>query len=310
MAQTVECTVLFADLRGSTALYEMLGNSEATAAVTQCVAVVAQVVDSCGGRVVKTLGDGLMAVFPFPISAVDAAEELHGALERLMGRRKNAPSMRVQVAIAFGEVIEINGDCFGDAVNVAARLLDHAGDRETLATAQTIERLPEPYRERFRRLDWIHLRGRQEPVEIWRLDGTEREEGDPLSTSFGDSRPALEPEGIRLTWGSLNRVYSASNLPVVLGRSHEAEYCIDDTRVSRLHARVEWQGGSFQVTDLSSNGTYVQFGDGGEVITLRRSSCTLHGRGVITLGVNPTHPHSPAVHFQVIRFDDTVPQPL
>jgi class 3 adenylate cyclase len=64
MTQTIQRTVLFADLRGSTALYETLGNTEATAVVTQSVALIARVVQNCNGTVVKTLGDGLMAMFP------------------------------------------------------------------------------------------------------------------------------------------------------------------------------------------------------------------------------------------------------
>src|ERR1700704_4603933 len=83
MTQTIERTVLFADLRGSTALYEVLGNTEATAVVTQSVALIARVVANCGGTVVKTLGDGLMAMFDNPVSAVQAADERHDSLERL-----------------------------------------------------------------------------------------------------------------------------------------------------------------------------------------------------------------------------------
>ena len=83
MSQMIERTVLFADLRGSTALYETLGNSEATAVVTQSVALLARVVQASGGTVVKTLGDGLMAMFEHPQSAVLAADEMHDSLERI-----------------------------------------------------------------------------------------------------------------------------------------------------------------------------------------------------------------------------------
>src|SRR5262245_16820188 len=168
MTHAVQCTVLFADLRGSTGLYETLGNTEATAVVTQCVALVAKVVDSCNGRVVKTLGDGLMAVFARAEYAVEAADEVHEALDRVIGGPVNPqmPPMRVQVALAYGETIDVEGDFFGDAVNVAARLLDHAGDQETLITTPTLEQLSPEQKRRFRRLDWIQLRGRSEPVEL------------------------------------------------------------------------------------------------------------------------------------------------
>ena len=140
MSQTVTCTILFADLRGSTSLYESLGNAEAATVVTHSVAVVARIMEGQGGRVIKTLGDGLMAMFPHPAGAVRAAEEVHDSLDRVMGsaRPSRSPVMRVQIAMAHGEVIEVAGDCFGDAVNVSARLLDHAGDNETLITSQTL----------------------------------------------------------------------------------------------------------------------------------------------------------------------------
>jgi adenylate cyclase len=313
MAQTVECTVLFADLRGSTSLYETLGNAEAAAVVTQCVGLLSQVVQSAGGRVVKTLGDGLMAVFDLSVSAVEAADQIHDNLARVMSpsRRGNGAQLRVQVALAHGEVVEVNGDCFGDAVNVAARLLDHAGDRETLVTAQTLTKLTAPHQRRFRRLDKIHLRGRQEPVEVYRLD-TESGADEPgnAATLFGDEGPSIEPEGIRLIIGGSHRVYASQNLPVILGRHPEAQCFVDDSRVSRMHARIESHGGNFQLVDLSSNGTYVRFGDAAEFVSLRRGSCTLHGSGVVTLGANPNTADAPTVAFQVLRFDDTERQPL
>lgn len=310
MPQTVTCTVLFADLRGSTSLYESLGNAEAASVVTHSVAVVARIIESQGGRVIKTLGDGLMSVFPDPMPAVRAAEEVHESLIRMMGaaRPSRQPAMRIQIAAAHGEMIEVAGDCFGDAVNVAARLLDHCGDNETLVTAQTRAPLPPEMRERFRRLERLHLRGRVEPVEAWRLES--RRHSDAMSTMFGDSAPAAVPEGIRLSCEGVSRIHTVRNLPVILGRSHEATYCLDDNRVSRLHARIEWHGGTFQLTDMSANGTYVRFGRQSEVITLRRGSCTLHGRGVICLGVNPGVLNAPSVTFEVLRFEDTDPQPL
>src|ERR671928_550220 len=155
MSQTIQRTVLFADLRGSTALYESLGNTEATAVVTQSVALLARVVGNCNGTVVKTLGDGLMAMFPSSASAVQAADEMHDSLERIGTRPADSqprPALKLQVGLASGEVVEMAGDYFGDAVNVAARLLDHAGDNETLGTSNVLDELDAVDRSRFRSL--------------------------------------------------------------------------------------------------------------------------------------------------------------
>jgi adenylate cyclase len=315
MTQINQRTVMFADLRGSTSLYESLGNARATTVVTQSVSLIARVVEDCDGTVIKTLGDGLMALFHVPGAAVQAAGQMHDSLERIGSRNSGStdpplaahfPTLKLQVALAHGEVVEMNGDCFGDAVNVAARLLDHAGDNETLATATVLAGLRETERMRFRNMDRMQLRGRVEPVQVHLLEA--RRFGDTVATQYGDIVPASEPEAIRLVWLDLNRVFAGPRMPVVLGRSPQATYCIDDSRVSRSHARIDWHGGTFQLTDLSYNGTYVQFANDDEIVSLRRGTCTLHGSGLIGLGAPISDLLAACVRFEVLRFADTQPQ--
>jgi len=337
MTQVLQRTVLFADLRGSTSMYETLGNADATAVVSRSVSLLARIVTVHGGQVIKTLGDGLMAVFETPSQGVSAADDMHDSLARIgmadddlpapardtvtseseMGDSEpgegGAPTLpprplvplKLQVGLAHGEVVEMGGDVFGDAVNVAARLLDHAGDNETLATSVVVEQLDEWERSRFRSLDRMQLRGRVEPVHV-HLQEAVRRFGDTAATAYGDMLlPISEPEGIRLVWLDLNRIYAGTSLPVILGRSPQATYIIDDTRVSRSHARIDWHGGTFQLVDLSYNGTYVRFDNDPEIISLRRGACTLHGSGVIGLGAPPSEPISPCVRFEVMKFADT-----
>jgi len=341
MTQVLQRTVLFADLRGSTSMYETLGNADATAVVTRSVALLARIVATQGGQVVKTLGDGLMATFETPAQAVAAADDMHDSMARISmadeaqaeaanderaegedaedsgigdsGSDAGNPTLpprppvplKLQVGLAHGEVVEMSGDVFGDAVNVAARLLDHAGDNETLATSSVVEQLGEWERSRFRSLDRMQLRGRVEPVHVY-LQEAVRRFGDTAATAYGDMlMPVAEPEGIRLVWLDLNRIYAGTSLPVILGRSPQATYIIDDTRVSRSHARIDWHGGTFQLVDLSYNGTYVRFDNDHEIISLRRGACTLHGSGVIGLGAPPSEPISPCVRFEVLKFADT-----
>jgi class 3 adenylate cyclase len=338
MTQVLQRTLMFADLRGSTSMYETLGNADATAVVSRSVALLARIVALHGGRVVKTLGDGLMAVFELPSQGVSAADDMHDSLSRIgmadeflergVDSQPGAPAtgadaaaeggaptlpprppvpLKLQVGLAHGEVVEMGGDVFGDAVNVAARLLDHAGDNETLATSDVVEQLGEWERSRFRSLDRLQLRGRVEPVHV-HLQEPVRRFGDTAATAYGDMLlPVSEPEGIRLVWLDLNRIYAGTSLPVILGRSPQATYIIDDTRVSRSHARIDWHGGTFQLTDLSYNGTYVRFANDDEVLSLRRGSCTLHGSGVIGLGGPPGEGFLPSIGFEVLSFMDTVP---
>ena len=312
MTRISDRTVLFADLRGSTALFETLGNAEATSVVTHCVNALGAPVVAHGGHVVKTLGDGLMAVFEEPGHAVHGAFAMHDVLDTIAsrGHERGASSglraLRLQVGLARGEVVEMAGDCFGDAVNVAARLLDHASDNETLLTAEVLQDLDPDQQARFRSLDKLVLRGRVEPVHVWAMGGR-RFGADTAVTQFGDVSTVVEPDGLRLMWDDLHRVFASPQMPVVLGRSPQATFCVDDSRVSRSHARVDWHSGSFQLTDLSFNGTYVRFNDG-EIVSLRRGSCTLHGSGAIGLGSSPSDLQSACVSFEVLRFADTQPR--
>ncbi len=315
MSAIRERTVLFADLRGSTGLYESLGNAEASAVVTATISQIGEAVLDEGGQLIKTLGDGLMAAFDAPRDGVRAAQRMQELIEKVVmrGRRQGNHafgSLRLQVALARGEVVELNGDCFGDAVNVAARLIDHAGDNETLVTAEVLAGLHHAVKARFRSLDRIAVRGRVETVHVYRLDQSAALSGDAAATQFGEPMKPSHPDGIRLVWQELDRVFDAGAMPIILGRSVQATYCITDARVSRSHARIDSQGASFTLTDLSYNGTYVRFGAGGELLSLKRGSCTLHGSGVISLGGLPSDDLAPVVRFEVLHFAETEPQTI
>ncbi len=312
MTRIAERTVVFADLRGSTSLFERLGNAEATSVVTHTVSALARAVHGLSGHVVKTLGDGLLAIFDRPDQAVAAADAMHDTLDDLVarGRSHGASSgmtaLKLQVALARGEVVEMNSDCFGDAVNVAARLIDHAGDNETLITDGVFAGLSATQQARFRSLDWMHLRGRAEPVLVHLLGG--KRFSDTVVTQFGIVEASEEPDGIRLVWGAMNRLYSghrpagrawaAARNPPSASMTHACR--------ARTHASIGMAAPS-TLNDLSYNGTYVRF-SGGEVLSLRRGTCTLHGSGVIGLGGSPMDPTSAPVRFEVLVIAETQPQ--
>jgi len=302
---------MFADLRGSTALYLRLGNKEAATVVTHSLAMLGQIVAKNGGRVVKTLGDGVMAVFDDAERSVEAAASAQDSLERLAplprdGLPTKATALKMKVALAWGEIVEVDSDCFGDAVNVAARLIDLAGDNETLATGPLIRELPSDQQERFRSIDKLHLRGRKEPVPVLRMES--RKFGDTESTMMMGAEATDMPDGVRLTWLGTERIFSTANMPLTLGRSPQASFCVSDSRVSRSHVRIESHSGHIYLSDLSYNGTHVKFDHDDQVLTLRRGTCTLHGSGVICMGSPLTDATATQIHFEVLSFSDTLPQ--
>lgn len=310
MTTTLHLTVLAADLRGSTGLYESLGNAPATALVTRCVVSLGEVVHAWGGRVFKTLGDGLMATFDSPDDACSCAEHLHATLHRLVendpqlplraGGAANLPlpaGLRLQVALASGEVIEQGGDFFGDAVNVAARLIEHTGDDETLVTDHVREALRPAQQAAFRSLDRLAIRGRSEPVGVW--VALREDAPDMPATHFGE---LLEDwpraMSLELSWPAGKRSFSSTQTPVLMGRDSHCTCQVELPTVSRSHARIDWHSGGFQLTDLSFNGTFVRF-QGGNLLSLRRGTCTLVGNGHISLGATSPDSYVGQISFSV-----------
>lgn len=298
-------TVLFADLTGSTAVFEKLGNEAATQAITGLTDWIGEACRSHGGRVVKTLGDGVLAVFPAAGDAVETVVELQREHARRSMRGGAAHSMQLQVGLASGEIVEVAGDCFGDAVNVASRLSDLSGARQILATGSVVEQLRGPPPGcRFHPLGPMPIRGREQESFVFRIDWQEDASTDMMTlpaydASPAQARPKAAAAGITLHYLDQTLDFRPEQFPVHIGRGHEAEFMVAEPRVSRLHARIDWHNQSFMLVDLSSNGTCVRFEGAPTALTLRRDDCVLHGSGEIALGPDFGDWSVPTVRFEL-----------
>lgn len=282
-------TVVFADLTGSTAVFESLGNVKATAAITRLTQWIGQVCEANGGHVVKYLGDGVLIVFPYSSDAVEATTELQRAHQARISNWPEPLQMRLQIGMARGEVVEQDGDCYGDAVNVASRLSDLSGPEQILVADAVIQDLPSASIVRSRPLGAMTIRGRIEPCVVHRIEW----QSELLSEAFTMqanlapspfSRGTAQPDYIELSWLDMNAGFSFSELPLFLGRDPDAQFVIQDPRVSRKHARIEWRAGKFYLEDVSSYGTWVRFADNAAAVSLRRQECVLLIDGEIALG--------------------------
>lgn len=303
----VQTTVVFTDLHGSTAVFEALGNARATETVTQITTWIAEQCELSGGRVVKTLGDGVLAMFPDGQSAVNAVVELQRLHFKRIMRTPADLRMPMRIGVASGEVEIVAGDCYGDAVNVAARLCDLCGPHQIWANAAALSAVDEARGTTFRILGPISIRGRAEPCTVYQIEWREEETSDFL-TMQGQLDPiyasgevdALGRE-IELTWMGYAKRFRSFDLPVHIGRVRNMEFVVNDPRVSRTHARLEWRNGSVVLVDVSSYGTWVRFaGGGGSDVLLRREECVLHGRGELALGASFADATVPTVEFSIL----------
>ena len=146
MSQSRPQTILFADVSGSTRLFETKGDVEARRLIAAVLDALSIVCVGHGGRVIKTIGDEIMCTLPTAMSGLLAACDM----QRKMSRDINFVRDNLAVRIGFhhGNALEENGDVFGDAVNVAARMASLAKREQIVSTAATVNglsgtRLPE-----------------------------------------------------------------------------------------------------------------------------------------------------------------------
>ncbi len=300
---SVLSTVVFADISGSTSLYETLGNERATEAVTQVTQWISDAIEPCGGRVVKKLGDGVLGIFGDASSAVTAMTAMLRQHQARLDRWPQPLRMDIRVGVASGDVVEVDGDCYGDAVNVASRLCERAGPAEIWATETAVllaGAAPDVW---YRKLGMMEIRGKTELLMLYQVEWRENEAPDSLTmqaaliSSFAPADPILGQ--IQFSWHGVDMSFTSSDAPVHVGRATDAELCINDPRVSRLHARIDWRNSGFVLTDMSSFGTWVRFDGSDSPVRLRRDACILHGTGQIALGVSFKEPSAPVMNFHV-----------
>jgi class 3 adenylate cyclase len=280
--------VLFADISGSSRLYQELGDAPALRRVRSCLTALCQAVEQNGGRVVKTMGDGLMSDFPDADRALQAAEAMQVAVA------DGAPGgLDIHVGCHLGQVIENAGDLFGDTVNTAARVAGLAGAGQIIVTLETVERLSQSLQRNVRQLDQVGVKGRQDPVTIFEY--LWRQHGD--LTVVGMRPFKLERARLRISAGErevwLDHTGSGA---VVLGRAAGCQVTVANPEASRQHATIEIRGDKFVLVDHSSNGTFVAW-EGANETCLKREEMILPPRGRIALGVSTLVPDANVLVF-------------
>jgi class 3 adenylate cyclase len=135
-------TFLFTDLRGSTALYERVGDLAAYDLVRSHFQVLHDIIANESGAVVKTIGDAVMATFTTPDKAVAAALRMRQGMESLNHERGHEDLM-LKIGVHEGPCLAVNlndrQDYFGQTVNIASRVQNLAVDRAIFATEPVVE---------------------------------------------------------------------------------------------------------------------------------------------------------------------------
>ena len=293
---TEKLAILFADICGSTALYDHLGDDTARRLIARCIATMTGVIDAHQGRLIKTIGDEIMCTFPSAEAAFNAACAMQHAVEH--GKPEDGQQMHIRVGFHYGEVICESGDVFGDTVNVAARVAATARASQIMSTKAVVNALPPALQERTRQIMRAEFKGKQEEFDIfiviWELD-------DMLSTRIGTPTFRKSPENIdelTLSYRDLTLKVNKERRSVIMGRGDTCDCIVQNNFASRQHARIELRFGKFFIVDQSTNGTFIRFGDG-SVVRIAREELILQGSGSVSMGQSYAENPAELVKFSI-----------
>ncbi len=294
-----QLTILFADIAGSTRLYDTFGDFKARELIADCLNQLKQLVLDNDGTVVKTIGDEVLCTFQSPNEAAEAAKLMHEEIS--FDPKMLQANIHLRIGFHHGEVIREPDDVFGEAVNVAARMVALAKSDQIITNKETLALMKTPLRRRARIVDRTRVRGKDDVMEIHELIWGKPEQM-TMSSSFTEELIASltsEQDLLQIRYQQ-NRLLVDHDRPILtLGRGVANHLIINDPLISRMHARIELQRNRFMLIDQSTNGTFLKPRQQ-EVILLRRDATQLEGEGVIGLGQKVTEDDIMAVHYRIL----------
>ena len=284
--------MLFVDVSGSTRCFERYGEVAGRAMIAGCFDIVVPEIGRYRGKVVKTLGDGLLAVFDGASDLVGAASAGHRAIEEANRARPIAERLSIHCGGDFGPVThDAAGDIYGDAVNVAARLQTLAARDKTLVTSAVVAALEPHEREQLRYLGSFPVEGRDAEVQtyevLWRVG---------MGTVAVMSPLAMLRSSLVLEFQGKALELASDRTCVTMGRDSRNDVVVEDQAVSHDHAEIVRRRGLLYLVDRSTNGTFLQ-SEGKADRHIHHAAHPLEGQGRLLLG----HAQAPPIIFRVTQ---------
>jgi adenylate cyclase len=291
MAKDLEVAILFADVVGSTQLYDKFGDTKASETVGRCLDIMKDATSEFDGTVIKTIGDEVMSTFPTVDHAMEAATQMQSRISS----GDNEIQVSIRIGCHFGPVVQEQNDIFGAAVHTANRMTSQAKSKQIIVSGSTVERMGPEWQAQTRQIDVATVRGRIDEVALFEVLWQPDEATSMLPTIDWESKTNKATK-LTLTFRDQTVVVNEQRKGINMGRSEDNDLVIKGNLISRIHARIEMRRGKFVLIDQSTNGTFLENAQGEEIF-VRRDSTELSGEGIIGLG-RVAKPGTPlAVHF-------------
>jgi adenylate cyclase len=290
MGKDIELAILFADVVGSTRIYEVMGDLRARDMVLTCVEIMRSATEQNHGTVIKTIGDEIMATFPTANDALNAGSRMQHDIRIHSELKVEGQPIAIRIGGHFGPVVLENRDIFGAAVHTANRMTSQAKAGQIMVTSAMVERLAPEWQSAVRQIDVATLKGKTSEDELYEVlwqkeDATSMLPAIALGSAAG-RHESRRVRRLRLKFQGQELIVDDSRTNIAIGRAEENDVVIKGNLISRLHARIELSRNKFLLIDQSTNGTFVTTREGEEAF-VRRDSMQLKGEGLIGFGRVP-----------------------
>jgi class 3 adenylate cyclase len=297
MARDLEVAIVFADVVGSTQLYDKFGDTRASETVAVCLDVMKDATHQFNGTVIKTIGDEVMSTFATVDEAMKAAALMQTRISSESRNEGNIP-VSIRIGCHYGPVVQEQNDIFGAAVHTANRMTSQAKARQIVISGETVQKMGPELKAQTRQIDVASVRGRLDEVALFELLWNPEEATSMLPTIDWESKGA-SASALRLTFRDASIEVSDRRKSVNIGRADDNDLVIKGNLISRIHAKVEKRRGRFVLIDQSTNGTFLLDVTGEETF-VRRDSTELPEEGTIGLGRAEEPGSSLSIHFKMV----------
>jgi adenylate cyclase len=258
-----EITVMFTDIRGSTAYFERYGDIAGVMMVHQCTELIKRQLEKHKGTFIKTIGDAVMATFD---DCKDAVEASIGMLQELRHRnamKEEKERIAIRVGLNHGTGIVRSADVFGDVVNVASRVESVAQPEQIVISKTVNQRVASLNLFHINYLGKFALKGKEGPSDLFEVIwDEERAAAKPVAThTMVTGGPSLKLPVFKLQHvmrGSTSRQWELQGSQITIGQSGADITFPQDARMAPMHARLTADTAQLCVEDLSGRGVFVR----------------------------------------------------
>ena len=298
MAKDLEVAIMFADVVGSTQLYDEFGDTKASETVAVCLDVMKDATHQFDGTVIKTIGDEVMSTFASVDEAMSAAVMMQGQIT-LQSKKEGSIPVSIRIGCHYGPVVQEQNDIFGAAVHTANRMTSQAKARQIVLSGESVDQLGADLKKQTRQIDVASVRGRIDEVALYEYLWNPEEATSMLPTIEWENR-VRKASRLVLSFRDLTVEVNDQNKHVNIGRADDNDLVVKGNLISRIHAKVELRRGKFVLIDQSTNGTFLQ-NLLGEELFVRRDSTEVIGEGTIGLGRAEQPGSSLAIHYKTME---------